>query len=358
MLGRPRDAGDGHSDPGSPSATVTSTTEGGGSRGIDCGALIENPYFLGATGCGLVLAAFLAVFSLGAVPPLYHGIRYNGCTKYVDTVNVYESGRYFIGPWNHFVLFPATVQSIEFTNEPRLPTLGVRYPPLHTRTKEGLALHMQVSLQYQLTKDEVGRLYIEFNQNYEQMFISVIRDTLIKAAADYEAYQLWKGRQEVSLRMHDMVTEALNHTFAQCWGLQLMVIELPDTFDASIVKTQVQKQNFSTQEFQQTATQIRAETGVIASEYDRRVKVITAHGNANYTLITKTAKASARQRTLLVETEVVETVKHKLNLMPADLVEYQQMTAVASLSGAKMIYGFDDSSTEVLMGNGRRADEL
>eukprot|EP00439_Symbiodinium_sp_Y106_P019833 s2267_g2.t1 len=39
------------------------------------------------------------------------------------------------------------------------------------------------------------------------------------------------------------------------------------------------------------SAQIRAVTSVIESEYDRQIKVIRATGSANYTLITRRAKA-------------------------------------------------------------------
>merc|ERR1711957_236573 len=93
----------------------------------------------GAALAGLVSLLFLASISIGAVPPLSYGIRYNVYSKYADTQNVYSSGRYIIGPWSEFLLFPANVRTVEFTDQTRLQASDVRYPSLHTRTKEGLA---------------------------------------------------------------------------------------------------------------------------------------------------------------------------------------------------------------------------
>lgn len=309
---------------------------------------VENPLVLGSAAMCLVFTAIFAAFSLGAVPPLQYGIRYNIFNKGADIDNVYGPGRHFIGPWNTFLLFPASVQTIEFTSEPRLAASGLRFPALHSRTKEGLALHLQVSLQYQLKFDQVGYLYKEFNKNYEQMFTSVIRDTLIRAASDYEAYQLWEERSAVGERMQSMVDRALKRTYADCWGLQLMIIELPDKFEESIVNTQVSKQNVSTREFQQEATQVRAYTTVIAAEFDRKVKVIKAFGMANFTYITKAAKAKARSNTLGVEGKIIKLIKDDLGLSGADLIDYQRFTAVQVLENASVMYGFDEN-TQVLM---------
>merc|ERR1719245_1684418 len=116
----------------------------------------------------LIIFGWLGCASLGGVPPLYLGIKYNHFSKAADTSIVYEPGRYLIGPFNKFLLFPATTRTIEFSTPSTLPEQdGLRFPPLHTRTKDGLALHLQISLQYMLNKEQLGKLYNEFNQNYE-----------------------------------------------------------------------------------------------------------------------------------------------------------------------------------------------
>lgn len=52
-------------------------------------------------------------------------------------------------------------------------------------------------------EDDIGRLYSEFNLNYEQVFTSSVRDILIKAASEYEAADLWKKRGHFGNIMQD-----------------------------------------------------------------------------------------------------------------------------------------------------------
>jgi regulator of protease activity HflC (stomatin/prohibitin superfamily) len=308
-----------------------------------------NPVVLGGSAACLVFVVAFAATSLSAVEPLHYGIRYNYFTKYADIDNVYGSGRYFIGPFSHFVKFPASVQSVEFSNEPRLPPSGVRYPALHTRTKEGLALHLQVALQYQLVQDQVGKLYAEFNREYEDMFISVIRDTLIRVAAEQEAWQLWENRAKVGERMQTMVDASLKPTYARCWGLQLMVIELPEKFENSIVATQVQKQTIETRHMEQDAISIQAQTKVIAAEYERQIKVIKAVGQANYSLQTRTARGYARKFVLYAEADMLAVIRERLALAAGDLVQYQQLSALTLMDNATVLFGFEASTPQVLV---------
>eukprot|EP00931_Biecheleriopsis_adriatica_P038132 TRINITY_DN21870_c0_g1_i1.p1 TRINITY_DN21870_c0_g1~~TRINITY_DN21870_c0_g1_i1.p1 ORF type:complete len:343 (-),score=79.88 TRINITY_DN21870_c0_g1_i1:36-1064(-) len=287
-----------------------------------------SPAVLGG-GCCALTFVLGAILSIGAVPPLYYGIRYNAATKFAGIEDVYGPGRHFIGPFNTFLLFPSLAQNVEFSNKFGLPRSGLRYPALHTRTKEGLALDLEVSLQYTLKQKDVGKLYAEFNVNYQDMFISTIRDTLIKAAAEYNAYQLWDQRKEVGDNMQRMVNKVLNKTYAECWGLQMLDITLPKAFDDSIVATQVQRQSITTEQFAQEATQIRAITSVIESKFDKEIRVIRAGGDANYTFTTKSAKA-------------------ELHLSQEDLIMYEKYDAMKLMSNASLYYGFGSGSKVLL----------
>eukprot|EP00929_Paragymnodinium_shiwhaense_P107721 TRINITY_DN74093_c0_g1_i1.p1 TRINITY_DN74093_c0_g1~~TRINITY_DN74093_c0_g1_i1.p1 ORF type:complete len:352 (-),score=86.91 TRINITY_DN74093_c0_g1_i1:199-1254(-) len=307
-----------------------------------------------AFGCGLlclVIAAAVALSSISSVPPLKVAIKYNTFSKEADTAATFGPGRYFIGPFNQFLYFPSSIQNLEFTNEPRIDSVGVRYEPLHTRTKEGLGLHMKVSLQYRLRPTTLAKLYQEFNQDYEQVFISSVRDVLIKAASEYEANQLWEERERVGNEMQRLVDKELRETYAECWGLQLMVIDLPDTFEKTIVATQVQQQSMLTREQEQESTRIRAKTTVIQAEYERRVKVLMAAGHANYTVITKEAQALAQQNVIDAQAEALQNVKKRLSLYGGGLISYQKYDALDDLENASLFFGFSDAS-QVLLGGG------
>lgn len=316
-----------------------------------CDQIVENPAILAGSLGALLLIGVVAVMSLGTVPPLHMGIRYNGFSKAADTTTIYSPGRYLIGPFNKFMLFPATVQSIEFADLMQLPVMGTRYEPLHTRTKDGLGLHLQVALQYRLNPDDLGKLYSEFNMNYEPVITSSVRDTLIRAASEYEATKLWEERQQFGDRMQDMVNKELKKAYASCWGLQLLLIDLPDVFEHRIVVTQIQKQSMFIKEQEQLSTQIKAETDVIQAEYDRQVKVLMAGGQANYTLTTKEAQAEATKRKIAVESGVLAGVKTDLGLSPDGLVTYQRYGALDDLESASVYYGFVGPSS-VMLGGG------
>lgn len=305
--------------------------------------------------CITLLLGLLATTSLGAVPPLHYAIRYNAFTKAAATESIYGPGRYVIGPFNSFLLFPSSVQNLEFISDSGLRPSGKRYDSLHTRTKEGLGLHLQLSLQYRLQKENIGKLYTEFNVRYQSVFTSGARDTLVKAASEYNAEDLWARRKEFGERMQQMVAEQLNKTYADCWNLQLTSIDLPDSFEDSLTRTQVQEQTMLLRQKQQISTKIRAETSVIQAQYDRQVKVTLAAGQANYTVQTQHAEAEARQLRIDTESGILELLQNTLELSTDDLVTYQRYGALDQLPEARVLYGFAGSQQLLIrpQGNGR-----
>lgn len=286
-------------------------------------------------GCAVVLVVLVVVFlSLGAVKPTEYGLRYNRITKQVDTGYVFQSGRHLIGPFSSLLKFPSTVQNLEFSNRTTATAAG-----LSTRTAEGLGLTLHVAFQYHLIKDKVPALYKLANVNYESLYMKVARDILLKAAAQFTAPQYWLERPEVGEKMLRFVNDGLQSSHATCAGLQLLVIDLPDTYEQSIVATQVQKQGIKTRENEQRATLIRAQIDVMIAGYQNNITVTLSGAQASATLVTKSAEAEASQLKISAENDAFEEVQKNLKLSPAGLVGYQRSSAYQSIPNATMLFG-------------------
>lgn len=232
-----------------------------------------------------------------------------------------------------FVIFPATVRTIEFSDRPWQHTSR----KLHTRTKEGLGLHLSISFQYQLIPEDIPKLYALTNSNYESLFTRIARDQLLEAAAVYEGPQYWLQRKEIGQHMMRLVDGQLKNSYATLWGLQLLLIDLPDQFEHSITMTQVQKQMTKTRENEQVAAGIRADIEVMGADYNRQIKIIQAGADANYTLNTKLAEAEAAKRKIDAEAEALAYTRKELKLTGMGAVEYQQLTAYAGLENATFL---------------------
>lgn len=281
---------------------------------------------------GVLIVVAFGVLSMGQVDQNQYGLVFNWVTKQIGN-KVYHGGTHFIGFWNTFVVFPATVNTIEFSERPFLHTSE----SLHTRTKEGLGLHLSIAFQYKLNPERIPELYALTNEMYEGLYTRIARDQLLEAASQYEGPQYWLDRKHIGDHMRRLVDGKLKESYASLWGLQLLTIDLPDAYEASITKTQVEQQMIRTRKNEQTAAGIRADTNVMEAEYGRQIQVVQAGASANYSLVTRLAEAEASKRRIKAEADVLKYVRDKMKLSSKGAVEYQLMQAYAGLENATFL---------------------
>lgn len=77
--------------------------------------------------------------------------------------------------------------------------------------------------------------------------------------------------------------------------------------------------------------------------------MILAGGQANYTVIVKTAEAEARQNKTDVEAEVMAQLQLQLGLIGNSLVDYQQYASIPDLENSTILYGFDEIGSQMLL---------
>lgn len=302
------------------------------------------PKYAGGACCVL----FLALFSIGSLTPLQYGLIVNTITRHVDADSVYQGGRHFIMPWNSFIVFPSTQVTVTFrdphgSGSENQDSGGSGYGTLETRTKDGLSLSLELAFQYKIEPDSLGKLFSLANLQYEPLFVRNARDVLLKAAADYEAFEYWSHREKIGNEMKQLLDERLTSLYAHCPGLQVMVIKLPGEFETSIEETQVMQQMQKTRQMDQQMRRIEADTTVLKASFARNVTVTKTGADASYSQALRIAQARAAQRLVEVEASAMEKVKLILNLTSEQMVAYQEFVAYASLHNASFVYGLGNA---------------
>lgn len=297
----------------------------------------EQRFRLGMRICGFCSLVMTVLFSIGSLLPLQYGLTVNWVTRQVNLESTYHGGRHFIGPWNNFIVFPSTVVTVTFTNDEG------SNGPLATRTKDGLSLTLQLAFQYRMQPENLGALYQLANMQYEPLFVRNARDVLLKAAADYEAREYWQDREKIGDEMVVLLNKRLHSVYAECRGLQLLVISLPSEFEDSIVQTQVQKQMVRTKQNEQSAARIAADTLVWQSQYSRNVTVTKNGADASYSQSLRVAEAEANKRMVDIEASNLRFLQKSLNLTPEQIVAYQQFMAYNQMKNASFIFGLGNA---------------
>lgn len=178
---------------------------------------------IGCSICLLIVGLILFLVSIGTVEPIEYAIVYNSITKRVDIDNIYPGGWYLIGPVNSFVTFPATLVNMDFTDFE-----GAQSKPLVVKDKDGQEIRLSFSIQYKLHRDDIGKLYNEFQTGYNVTFISYIDSVVRKVVGDFESDAFWKQRKEAGEKLKVAINEKLNEVYTDCHNLQIINIQLTD----------------------------------------------------------------------------------------------------------------------------------
>jgi len=290
----------------------------------------------------ILLVVVIIAISFDTVEPTEWGIAYNTWTKNVYKEYIYESGRYMIGFMYSFITFPRNYVNYEFSDRSHANS-----SPLKTRTKEGLGLVLHISFQYQLVPEKLVQLYEFSNINYEQTFSRIARDTILQEAGSYEAPQYWGNRTQIGLNMMNLLDEELQKAFARCKGLQILKIELPQSFEDSIVATQVEVQKTTMKGLEQQAERIRQQTNVLISEAAQKITVIDASASAQVYYLKQLAQATAKKNTLGIESWVYEQTRKVLNLTEDEFSDYIYLRSIQDNNEATLVVGIKDAIISV-----------
>jgi len=291
------------------------------------GTFICASFFFGV----LVLAC-----SWDTVEPTEWGLKYNSLSKSITNDTIYDGGRYLVWPLHSFITFPRTIKTVEFSNRK-----GAQSQPLRTRTAEGLALELHISFQYKLIAKQIPALYSMSNIDYEATFVRIARDTILQAAGSYEAPKYWESRAKIADDMHEELNRELQKAHANCVDLQLLRIELPGSYENSIVETQVEVQNSKMKKYEQDAAIIRQQINIMRSQTTQDMQILNATAQAKAYQIRKTAEATAQQNTINMEKDVYSQVQLDLALTPQELNQYIYFNGLLN-KNSKLLVGFDN----------------
>ncbi|CAG9331871.1 unnamed protein product [Blepharisma stoltei] len=298
-------------------------------------------YIIGG-GAVLLIGIILFALSFDSIEPTEWGLCYNTWTKTVYEDEIYAGGRYVIGFTNSFIAFPRNLRTIEFSDTPH-----AQGGSLKTRTKEGLSLGLELSFQYELIRNKIPKLYEISNVNFEQTFIRIARDTILQEAGNHQAPEYWTNRTQIGNTMREILDVELQHAYAYCRSLQIMKIILPDSYEQSIVDTQVEVQKTTMKGFEQQAEVVRQKSLVLQSECDQNITIIESSANAQAYFLKELAKSIASTNTLEMQAYVYSQAIDLLGFSQEEFSEYLFLRSVKDKDNATVVVGVDSAMIQV-----------
>jgi regulator of protease activity HflC (stomatin/prohibitin superfamily) len=133
----------------------------------------------------------------------------------------------------------------------------------------------------------------------------------------------WKNRTRIGQEIEVELRKNLLIAHANCTGLMLLKIDMPDTYESAIEETQVVIQQTSTQKKIMNSTLVRQEIEVLRSEANRDIAIINAQADNQATTISNNARAQILSNTITKLSQAYTQVRNTINTdQSKDLLDY------------------------------------
>lgn len=138
----------------------------------------------------ILVASSLSVLSYNEV-----GLNYSNWFKTVEEKTYYH-GITFIGLGHSFLKYDIRLNTIEFSKD-----ANATLPMIKCRTKDGLELELEASLQYRVDAESVYKIYSEYGEQDKNILTRTILDIISDTATIYSSNDLFTKRSEIQKRM-------------------------------------------------------------------------------------------------------------------------------------------------------------
>ena len=146
--------------------------------------------------------------------------------------------------------------------------------------------------------------------------------------------------------MRERLNQATQLIFTDVPSLQLLRIDLPDSYESAIVATEVENQLKETYEYVKEATLERQHMAVDEAKAEKNITELNALANQNATFITQTALAEILEYSITKEKETYKHVKDSLaftdNKNLLDYIYYMNLMKLET-AGSKLLIDIEDS---------------
>jgi hypothetical protein len=184
----------------------------------------------------VITSIILIILSFGYISELEYCLEYNTITRVVESKVSFKPGTHFTGIDHDFLCFPSQSQRLSFSGSSGL---------LAARSLEGLTLHVDIQIEYQLNKANVKTLFDLVELKFHPLFRSIAESSLRNVAAQYSAMEFLNStRAQIAQQMHtDLDTRLIfdGKKLAVVKEVQMFHVDLEDAYEGWIRAIETEK---------------------------------------------------------------------------------------------------------------------
>jgi len=191
-----------------------------------------------------------------------------------------DEGLHFVLPLvQEVVLYDARLQEVTLSKS---NARRVGFGPIQARSKEGLDIGVDVTVQYRIEKAKAPLLHKEVGPAYrETMVVPQIRSKVRDAVGLFNAAELISTRRgDLERSVTTALREALEQKHIVLESVLLREIRIPDTVARVIEEKQTAEQQVQIEENRRRQAEIAAQRRVIEAQAERDAAILKAEGEA------------------------------------------------------------------------------
>lgn len=211
----------------------------------------------------------------------------NSISNKVDLTEVYEPGRYYVGPSVSMIRFPRQYQTESFAGSSALAVFN----------SEGQEINVEIHFQYRIRPEQLVNLMETYGTNYVTKVRTIAEATLKNSAIVYSIHEYVRNRTAITEAFNQNITIAMDGIFldVEPYKLQLGEIQIPSSQVDKFMEDAVIKQNAQQSDFEQQATVVRETTAKEVAEIDANATYVTREAAARADRIIAEANAEAER---------------------------------------------------------------
>jgi len=299
--------------------------------------------------CGGILGlVFIIIFSISwdTVEPTEFGLLRNTISGAVNLGEIYENGRFVVGPAAEFIHFPRNRITLSYGARETDDRTAI---PARTGPGEGQGvdsdsggqpLDLSISFQYLLVKENIPVIYSTYASSWEASYLRFAQQAITNVAQEFNPSAFWRRRAHIEAAMLVAVNQTLfEQGYATAVGLQLRSVGFQTTYEQTITNIQLQEQLKVTKSYQQEVIAVEKQVDLTSSETAATIRRINAEASRQSAEIVSKANADALQREQDIKGQMYAKLKEHLGWSPTQFLQYIKQKALNAQPDNRVLVG-------------------
>ena len=207
-------------------------------------------------GIAVVLVIMFSAMVFITLQPGEKGIIFRKFSDGLDKKNIYNAGFHIIAPWNEMFVYDVREQKVDET--------------MDVLDKNGLSIHVDVSVRFYPLYDKIGELHEKFGTTYKDQLVkpevrSTVRQVMGRFSAE-EIYSTKRKEVEAAIIQETEAVLKLPQNNIHMTALLIRSINLPDKIKHAIESKLKQEQEAKAYQYKLEKEKSEAERKKIAAE--------------------------------------------------------------------------------------------